>query len=129
MALQIPGSSKVQKLLPRATGVAGAAMIGIGSYKLARFVDSLIGNRIQAIGIDLPFAGRVSLLDAVLIPSFLATMHKKPSWVFAAIAADRVLNLAQNPSSLIPGISLGGNGTSGSGVASNVPAISSGGGI
>ena len=96
----------IQRNLPRANNLIGAGVVGIGSYKIARFLDGMIGNRIQAIGIGLPIIGSLSLLDLLMILSFKATMRKN-SMVIAAVAGDRVFNLAQNPAGLIPNISLG----------------------
>ena len=94
----------IKKNLPHANNLIGAGVVGIGSYKIARFLDGMIGNRIQSIGIGLPIIGSLSLLDLIMILSFKATMRKN-SMVIAAVAGDRVFNLAQNPAGLIPSIS------------------------
>ena len=103
MAMLASVTKPIQKNLPRANNLIGAGVVGIGAYKIARFLDGMIGNRVSAIGIGLPFVGSLSLLDLLMILSFKASMRKN-SYVAAAFAGDRVFNLAQNPSSLIPGI-------------------------
>ena len=118
-------SRPIQKHLPRANSMIGAGVVGIGSYRIARFLDGMIGNRIQQIGITLPIIGTLSVLDILMITAFKATM-RKTSMVVAAFAGDRIFNLAQNPMSLIPGINLGG---SGAGVTQSAPALATGGGI
>ena len=124
MALSVPGVKQVSKFLPRASGIVGAGIVGVGSYKIARFVDGMLGNRIQSIGIGLPIIGSLSLLDVVMILAFKATMRKN-SMVIAAVAGDRVLNLAQNPIGLIPNISLGASPINSLGTSTGSP----GGGI
>ncbi len=109
-------SRPIQKNLPKANNLIGAGVVGIGSYKIARFLDGMIGNRVQSIGIQLPLVGSLSVLDILMLTAFKATMRKN-SMVAAAFAGDRVFNLAQNPASLIPGINFG---------QSIVPAVSSG---
>ena len=103
----------IKKNLPHANNLIGAGVVGIGGYKIARFLDGMLGNRIQSIGIGLPLVGNLSLLDLIMLLSFKATMRKN-TWVAAAFAGDRIFNLAQNPSSLL---SLGG-------FASNVTSVS-----
>ena len=94
----------IQKNLPRANNLIGAGVVGIGSYKIARFLDGMIGNRVQSIGIGLPIVGSLSLLDLLMLLSFKATMRKN-TMVAAAFVGDRVFNLAQNPAGLIPSFS------------------------
>lgn len=118
-------SKPIQKNLPHANNLIGAGVVGIGSYKIARFLDGMIGNRVQNIGINLPFVGSLSVLDILMLTAFKATMRKN-SMVAAAFAGDRVFNLAQNPASLIPGLSFG---SSGSGVTQSAPATATGGGL
>ena len=108
MALLANVTKPIQKNLPRASNLIGAGVVGIGSYKIARFLDGMIGGRVQSIGIGLPIIGSLSLLDLIMVLSFKATMRKN-TMVAAAVAADRVFNLAQNPAGLIPNISLGSN--------------------
>jgi len=92
-------TSPIQKALPKATNLTGAAITGIGAYKVGRFLDGLIGNRIQAIGVSLPLVGRLSVLDAIMILSFKGAFRKN-SMVAAAFAGDKVFNVG---TSLIPG--------------------------
>ena len=94
----------IKKNLPHANNHIGAAVVGIGGYKIARFLDNMLGNRVQSIGIGLPIVGSISLLDLVMLLSFKATMRKN-TMVVAAFAGDRIFNLAQNPAGLIPSIS------------------------
>lgn len=91
---KLPGLKVIQKNIPKASGVTQAAIVGIGSYKVGRFLDGLIGNRIQAIGVNLPFVGRLSVLDAMMLLAFKGSMRKN-SMVAAAFAGDRILNLGQ----------------------------------
>ena len=93
-------TSPIQKALPKATNLTGAAITGIGAYKVGRFLDGLIGNRIQAIGVSLPLVGRLSVLDAIMILSFKGAFRKN-SMVAAAFAGDKVFNVG---TSLIPGM-------------------------
>ena len=90
----------IERALPKATNFTGAAITGIGAYRVGRFLDGLIGNRIQSIGVSLPFIGRLSVLDALMILSFKGAF-KKNSMVVAAFAGDKVFNVG---TSLIPGI-------------------------
>jgi|SRR3990167_6638984 len=99
-------TSPIQKALPKATNLTGAAITGIGAYKVGRFLDGLIGNRIQSIGVNLPLVGRLSVLDVMMILSFKGAFRKN-SMVAAAFAGDRVFNVG---TSLIPG--MGGSSTS-----------------
>ena len=101
---KLPGVEIIQKQLPKASNLTGAAIVGIGSYSVARFLDNLIGNRIQSIGINLPFVGRLSVLDALMILSFKGTMRKN-SMVAAAFAGDKIFNLGGS----ILGFGAGGN--------------------
>jgi len=95
-------TSPIQRALPKATNLTGAAITGIGAYKVGRFFDGLIGNRIQAIGVSLPVIGRLSVLDALMILSFKGAF-KKNSMVAAAFAGDKVFNVG---TSLIPGLGM-----------------------
>ena len=82
----------IQKALPKATNLTGAAITGIGAYRVGRFLDGLIGNRIQSIGVNLPVVGRLSVLDALMILSFKGAFRKN-SMVAAAFAGDKVFNV------------------------------------
>lgn len=101
----------VAKHLPKANNLIGSGVVGIGAYKIARFIDSLTGNRIQSFGIQLPFVGSLSLLDVIMLLAFKASMHKN-SMVAAAFAGDRVFNLAISPANLIPGLRMEKNTSS-----------------
>ena len=90
----------IQKNLPKANNLISAGVVGIGGYSIARFVDGLIGGRLQAIGIGLPIIGSISVLDLVMLLSFKATMRKN-TMVAAAFAGDRIFNLRQG----VPGLS------------------------
>ena len=93
MAKLVTGLTRpIEKALPKVTNLSGAAITGIGAYKVGRFLDGLIGNRIQSIGINLPFIGRLSVLDALMILSFKGAFRKN-SLVAAAVAGDKIFNL------------------------------------
>jgi hypothetical protein len=93
----------IERQLPKASNLTGAAITGIGAYRVGRFLDGLIGNRIQSIGIPLPFIGQLSVLDALMIASFKAAFRKN-SMVAAAFVGDRVFNIGQSLTSMIPGM-------------------------
>ena len=99
MAMKLPGVGLVQKNLPKANNMISAGVTGIGGYSIARFIDNLIGGRLQAIGIGLPIIGSLSALDLVMILAFKGAMRKN-SMVAAAFAGDRIFNLRSG----IPGI-------------------------
>ena len=101
----------IQKNLPKANNLVSAGVTGIGGYSIARFIDNLIGGRLQAIGIGLPIIGSLSALDLVMILSFKATMRKN-SMVAAAFAGDRIFNLRQGIPGITPGLNLSTAGLS-----------------
>lgn len=95
MAIARSVTSPISRALPKATNMTGAAISGIGAYKVGRFLDGLIGNKIQSIGVTMPFVGRLSLLDALLVLSFKSA-YRKNSMVAAAFAGDKIFNLGSS---------------------------------
>ena len=80
------------KQIPAVRNIPQSMIVGAGAYRAARFLDGMIGNRVQSIGIPLPLIGSLSLLDAFMVLTFKAAM-KRNSNVAAAVAGDRLLNL------------------------------------
>lgn len=87
------------KQIPATRNIPQSMIVGAGAYRAARFLDGLIGNRVQSIGIPLPFIGSLSLLDLFMVATFKAAM-KRNSNVAAAVAGDRLLNLGQSLSQI-----------------------------
>ena len=114
MAIAASITRPVSKFLPKAQGAVQSGIVGIGAYSVARFLDGMLGGRLQSIGFALPIIGSLSVLDLVMILSFKATMRNWKN-VGAAFAGDRIFNLKSG----IPGINIPMSGPSASSVSSS----------
>ena len=101
MAIAASITRPVSKFLPKATGAVQSGIVGIGAYSIARYLDGMLGGRLQGIGFGLPIIGSLSVLDLVMILSFKATMRNWKN-VGAAFAGDRIFNLKSG----IPGVNI-----------------------
>lgn len=108
------------KQIPATRNIPQSMIVGAGAYRAARFLDGLIGNRVQSVGIPLPFIGSLSLLDLFMVATFKAAM-KRNSNVAAAFAGDRILNLGQSLAQIA-----GLGGVAGSASNKNSPTSTSG---
>ena len=114
MAIAQSITKPVSKFLPKAQGAVQSGIVGIGAYSVARFLDGMLGGKLQSIGFGLPIIGSLSVLDLVMILSFKATMKNWKN-VSAAFAGDRIFNLKSG----IPGVNIPIQGPSPSSLSSS----------
>lgn len=105
----------VEGLVPKTRGIVQPMITGVGFDAVAKFADGFFGGFVQGFGMNLPYVGRISLIDVLNFVAHNKGFHFKRKEGYLAVLSAKLLQTGVNVGPRLSG--LNANVTTG-----NIPA-------